>query len=550
VGEKQNHPFQLSFYSSLKVDIRGLRVTSARLSACSVLLFVMLISSGLSADIPLPKSYDFPSKQQVIKFLTESIDWYRHLSVERQIATEPSDLLFLDDNQPIGTQVVQLSFAFARADASLAATFPAPASEQGGAAIADASSSDFKHFVEMKTKSDDASRQASEDLESIKKKLLTARRADRKTLEAALAETQSRLELLQARSTSLRDLVEFIRATGSGGPQTADLGSIIDDLARTVPEVTNPPALLAALSTQNSHPSSVPKPPDPGIRGLTSEVSTLERKLRTLDEAVRLTDKLAHSSQSLRTPFAGFINQVVQSGDLEASNLQATNLDALRRQKARLDALAVQIQKLSPAIEALDKQRVLLTVYKSNLGKWRIAVVGQYRNAWKNLILRLVVLGAVVASLAGIGEALRRVTVYYVRDANRRRMMLVVQRIVIWFAIILVVAFAFASDLSSLATYFGLLTAGIAVALQNVILAVLGYFLLVGKLGIRLGDRVQISGVTGYVIDIGLLQFQLREVDTKEQLTGRIVSFSNSFVFVSPATGLFKLVPDSARIRE
>ena len=549
MGEKQNHPFQHSFNTSLKVDFRGLCVTFALVSGCSVLLFLMLITSGLSADIPLPKSYALPSKQQVIKFLTESIDWYRHLSVERQIATEPSDLLFLEDDQPIGTQVVQLSFAFARADASLAATFRAPDSEQGGAAIADASSSDFKHFVELKSKSEDASRQASEDLESIKKKLLTARRADRKTLKAALAETQSRLELLQARSKSLRDLVEFIRATGSGGPQTADLGSIIDDLARTVPELTNPPTLLAELSTQNAHPSLVPKPRDPGIRGLTSEVSTLERKLRILDEAVRLTDKLAHSSQSLLTPFAGFINQAVQGGDLESSNLQASNLDALRRQKSRLDALAVQIQKLSPVVDALDKQRVLLTVYKSNLGNWRSAVAGQYRNAWKNLVLRLVVLGAVVASLLGIAEALRRVTVYYVHDANRRRMILVVQRIVIWFAIILVVAFAFASDLSSLATYFGLLTAGIAVALQNVILAVLGYFLLVGKLGIKLGDRVQISGVTGDVIDIGLLQFQLREVDTKEQPTGRVASFSNSFVFVSPATGLFKLAPNSARIR-
>jgi hypothetical protein len=60
---------------------------------------------------------------------------------------------------------------------------------------------------------------------------------------------------------------------------------------------------------------------------------------------------------------------------------------------------------------------------------------------------------------------------------------------------------------------------------------------------------VQISGVTGDVIDIGLLQFQLREVDTKEQPTGRVASFSNSFVFVSPATGLFKLAPNSARIR-
>jgi Mechanosensitive ion channel len=521
------------------------RLINSRVSACYVLLFVMLVTGGLSADTPLPKTYDLPSKQQVITFLTESIDWYRYLSVEQQIATDPVDLLFLDDNQPIGAQIVRLSFDFARADASLVATSLAARSDQGGAAIPDTSSSELAHFVDLEKKSEEASRQASQDVESLKRKLLTGRRADHQKLQAALDETQSRLELLQAGSKSLRDLVEFVRATGAGGPQTGNLAATIDDLARTVPEATNLASLPAELSMQNSKPSTVPKPRDPGILGLTSEISALERKLHILDEAMRLTDKLALSSQDLRTPLATFINQVVQSG--EASNLQASDLGVLQQQKARLDALTLQIKDLSPAIEALDKQRVLLTVYKSHLGSWRTAVVSQYKKAWENLILRLVVLGVVIASLAGIAAVLRRVTVRHVHDANRRRMILVVQRIVIWFAIILAAAFAFASDLSSLATFLGLLTAGVAVALQNVILAVLGYFLLVGKRGIRVGDRVQISGVTGDVIDIGLLQFQLREVDMRnQQPTGHVATFSNSFVFVAPATGLFKFIPENS----
>jgi len=162
------------------------------------------------------------------------------------------------------------------------------------------------------------------------------------------------------------------------------------------------------------------------------------------------------------------------------------------------------------------------------------------------LILHLVLLGLVIVALTGVSVVLRRATIHYVHDAKRRRIILVVQRILTWLSIVLVVAFAFASDLRSLATFLGLLTAGMAVALQNVILAVLGYFLLVGKLGISVGDRVQISGVTGDVISIGLLQFQLREVDGQQKLTGQIATFSNSFVFVSPATGLFKFIPDHA----
>jgi len=64
----------------------------------------------------------------------------------------------------------------------------------------------------------------------------------------------------------------------------------------------------------------------------------------------------------------------------------------------------------------------------------------------------------------------------------------------------------------------------------------------VGKRGIRIGERVQVSGITGDVINMGLLQFQLKEFDVqKQRSTGHVPTFSNSLVFVSPATGLVKL---------
>jgi small-conductance mechanosensitive channel len=115
------------------------------------------------------------------------------------------------------------------------------------------------------------------------------------------------------------------------------------------------------------------------------------------------------------------------------------------------------------------------------------------------------------------------------------------------FAITVVMVFVLASDLRSVATYFGLLSAGLLLALENVILATLGSLLLVGKRGIRIGDRVRVSGVTGDVIDMGLLQFQLREFDLENgRYTGHVATFSNSLVFVSPATGLlrFDSVPE------
>jgi small-conductance mechanosensitive channel len=222
--------------------------------------------------------------------------------------------------------------------------------------------------------------------------------------------------------------------------------------------------------------------------------------------------------------------------------LQTSNLSLLREQKSQLDALTFELKAFSPAIVALDKQKALLEEYESHLLPWRTAVASQYRQAWKKLAIRLLIVALIVGLLFGMGEISRRLALGRIQDPNRRRVISMVHRLLTLFAIAVVALFGVASDLSSLATYFGLLTAGMAVALQNVILASLGYLVLMGKRGIRIGDRIQVSGITGDVINMGMLQFQLREFDAQRgRFTGHVATFSNSLVFLSPATGLLRL---------
>jgi small-conductance mechanosensitive channel len=118
------------------------------------------------------------------------------------------------------------------------------------------------------------------------------------------------------------------------------------------------------------------------------------------------------------------------------------------------------------------------------------------------------------------------------------------RKMVLWVLIAVTTAFAFATELGSVATFAGLLTAGMAVALQNVILSMVGYFFLIGRFGIRVGDRVQIAGVTGEVVDIGLVRLHLMELggDGAETPTGRVVAFSNAILF-QPTASLFKQIP-------
>jgi small-conductance mechanosensitive channel len=145
---------------------------------------------------------------------------------------------------------------------------------------------------------------------------------------------------------------------------------------------------------------------------------------------------------------------------------------------------------------------------------------------------------AIVVILA-ISELWRRGTFKYVRDARRRRQFLVLRRVVVSCVVLAALFLGLATEFGSLATYAGLLTAGLAVALQNVILSVVGYFFLMGRHGLRVGDRVTISGVTGDVLDIGLVRIYLMEMAGADlNATGRVVVFSNSVVF-QPAA-LFK----------
>lgn len=518
------------------IRVESGRTTAAahprKLCCCMLLVLVLALSVTLSAQGP-PVRTDLPSNQQVVTFLTESIDWYRRCAVERQIATEGVDLIFVEDNRPGAGQIVRLSLDFARAYASIGTA--APVNPKGIAATSGASS-DLEHFLQLQASMDVARKQASQQIEEITKELASARKADRGRLQAALEATQSRVEILKSASTTIQQLVDFVRAFGN--PETGDLDSTINDLTRTVPDATNPSA--PESQTQRPDLPLPAKPRDSSILTLGTQVSTLRQKLRILDDEISRTEALRRSSIGLHNPLLAVINQRFV---LDAPNaLEVNDLHALQVQKDGLDQIAASVKTLSPAIVALDKQRILLDAYQSRLKSWRAAVLSEYKKTWKSLLLRLAGLALVVVALALIGAFARRAIRRHVQDSDRRNIMMAIQRIVVWITVVIVVAFSFASDFASLATFFGLLTAGVAVALQNVILSALGYLVLVGKLGVRTGDRVRISGVTGDVAEIGWLQFQLREIDSKmQQPTGQVVTFSNSFVFSSPGTGFSRL---------
>ena len=96
------------------------------------------------------------------------------------------------------------------------------------------------------------------------------------------------------------------------------------------------------------------------------------------------------------------------------------------------------------------------------------------------------------------------------------------------------VFFIWVQGFKSLSIFLGFAGAGVALALQEVILCIAGWILILIKKPFDVGDRIELNGIKGDVIDVRLFQLSLFEVGNwvkADQSTGRIVNIPNSFVF-------------------
>ena len=96
------------------------------------------------------------------------------------------------------------------------------------------------------------------------------------------------------------------------------------------------------------------------------------------------------------------------------------------------------------------------------------------------------------------------------------------------------VAFIWVDAFSSLPTYLGLVSAGIAIALADVLKNMAGWAFILSRKPFQVGDRIEVTGLKGDVVDIRLFRFSLMEVEgwvDAEQSTGRLVHVPNGVVF-------------------
>jgi len=89
----------------------------------------------------------------------------------------------------------------------------------------------------------------------------------------------------------------------------------------------------------------------------------------------------------------------------------------------------------------------------------------------------------------------------------------------------------------SVATFLGLLTAGLAIALKDPLVNLVGWMFIIWRRPFEVGDRIQIGIHAGDVIDLTIFRFTLAEIGNwvhADQSTGRIVHIPNGKIFVEP----------------
>lgn len=95
-------------------------------------------------------------------------------------------------------------------------------------------------------------------------------------------------------------------------------------------------------------------------------------------------------------------------------------------------------------------------------------------------------------------------------------------------------AFIWVDAFDNLSTYLGLVSAGIAIALADVLKNMAGWVYILGRRPLQVGDRVEVNGLKGDVVDIRLFRFTLMEVNgwvDAEQSTGRLIHVPNGLLF-------------------
>jgi small-conductance mechanosensitive channel len=296
-----------------------------------------------------------------------------------------------------------------------------------------------------------------------------------------------------------------------------------DDRALIQGELTAHEALMSKYDSQSHSPA---------------EVAVLSaRRHSTL--AGRLTawrsqlDRDASIQQAMQQAQADIVSLTAEYKALEAKvNTSTTAQDSDTPDRvSRLTSILEKAEKrqlLTICSDRIQTEQQLAAVY----GKWSAQVLLQHQTLGHLILQSLALIAFIIICIILCDALVRWLIANPALDRRQTQTLRSVLQLGIQVAgglLILLVVFGWPHQMS---TVLGLTTAGLTIAMQDFILAFFGWFALMGKNGIRIGDWVEIDGVCGEVTEIGLMSTTLLETEDladRGHPTGRRITFLNNF---------------------
>jgi small-conductance mechanosensitive channel len=251
-----------------------------------------------------------------------------------------------------------------------------------------------------------------------------------------------------------------------------------------------------------------------------SAVQALSAKHDALDEQIQARKA---KSQEPGAPAAAGGGTPSPEGKTSgvSRDASATLVKATKERSARQKALATFDKRI-------DNEKQLAGVY----AKWIEVVATDQRTVVNRALRGLAIILAIALMGLFVDEWIAQLlgrTALDRRQVETLRAVTSVSLQVTGLLFILLVIFGMPTNFG---TFLGLAGAGLTVALKDFIVGFIGWFVLMGKNGMRLGDWVEINGVTGEVVELGMFHTVLLETGNwtdSGHPTGRRVTFTNSF---------------------
>ena len=383
--------------------------------------------------------------------------------------------------------------------------------------------------------------------------------ADAKSIEARLKQAEdtlaaddaqvARLTAEEAKATGARkDELhdQLVLATANQQEHQDEVDDANEDLARAGGdpnsriEAMNEEHKASSKAIDNLHLGVTEAAEQRGLIHRLAQWSLLHKKQALLWEAKQQAETSAASFSAKHSALDAQLNagkkspppssQPSRGGKTSAAEGPPAKLS--REDSASLVKAANERSASQKTLASLDKRIENQKQFAGNYEKWAGVLAEKQRGVVHSALIGITTI--LVILLIGIffDTWLERLLGKLSLDRRQVETLRTVTRVAVQvFAVLFILLVIFGLP-GQLGTFLGLAGAGLTVALKDFIVGFLGWFVLMGKNGIRLGDWVEINGVSGEVVELGMFHTVLLETGNwtdSGHPTGRRVTFTNSF---------------------